>query len=103
MVHFVTFMPTQLSVAFIERLALCDGLAPLMLIAASTAMVVMVIKLACLVVEDLGTNRYWKALKQLLPLSAFPKLFFIFEMPECSYMYFILIQRHALSTPNEAC
>ena len=64
-------------------------------------MVFMVIKLACLVVEDLGTNRYWKALKQLLPLSAFPMLFFIFEMPECSYMYFIIIQRHALSTPNE--
>ena len=75
------------SVAFIERLALWDGPAMLMLIAASIAMVVMVIKLASQVCRRsmyesiTDGDQFWKALKQLLPLATFPMLFFIFEIP----------------------
>lgn len=51
------------------------------------AMIVMVIKLATQVCrrsnyeEITGGDQFWKALKQLLPLAAFPMLFAIFEIP----------------------
>ena len=91
------------SVAFIERLALWDGPALLMLITASAAMVVMVIKLArqvrqrskCEPITD--GDQFVKALKQLLPLAAFPMLFFIFEIPV--FIFHIYTTQH--STPNE--
>ena len=77
--------------AFIERFALWDAPALVLLFMASTAMVVMVIKLA--------QRTYWrssyepfsdgdqfqKALKHLLPLAAFPVLFFIFMIPVVGY------------------
>ena len=76
------------NVATIERFALWDGPAMVVLIAASIAMVVMVIKLANVLRLRLkyepitDGDQHWKALKQLLPLAAFPLLFFAFEIPE---------------------
>ena len=74
-------------VAVIERFALWNGPAIVILFAASVAMAVMVIKLAhkvCRrsVFEPITEgDQYWKALKQLLPLAAFPVLFFVFIIP----------------------
>ena len=76
---------------FIERFALWNGPAMAILLVSSTAMVVMTIKLAHRVcwkfkyepITDGG--QYWKALKQLLPLMAFPILFFIFTIPVFVY------------------
>ena len=73
-------------VASIERFALWDAPAMIILLAASAAMVVMVIKLTgrvCLRSYEPITDgdQFWKALKQLLPLAVFPILFFIFEIP----------------------
>ena len=91
------------SVEFIERLALWDGPAMLMLIAASTAMVVMVTKLTSQVrrrskyepITD--SDQFTKALKQLLPLAAFPMLFFIFEIP----VFILHVYTFQYSIPNE--
>ncbi|KAL5509158.1 hypothetical protein EMCRGX_G004468 [Ephydatia muelleri] len=86
------------SVAFIERLALWDGPAMLMLIVASTAMVVMVTKLTSQVCRRskyepiTDGDEFTKALKQLLPLAAFPMLFFIFAIP----LYKKIVYRLAL-------
>lgn len=88
--------------AYTESFVLWDVPAMLILIAASAAMVVMVIKLASQVLR-MRTNhglitdgdKFWKALKQLLPLAAFPILFFIFEIP-------VLIFHIQLSHPSEA-
>ena len=91
------------SVAFIERLALWDGPAMLILVASSTAMVVMVIKLASHMYRRYeyepitDGDQFTKALKQLLPLAAFPILFFIFEIPV--FLYHISTTQH--STPNK--
>ena len=74
-------------VASIERFALWDGPAVIILLAASIAMVVMVIKLTgrvCLrsKYEPITDgDQFWKALKQLLPLAAFPTLFLVFQIP----------------------
>ena len=73
--------------AAIERFALWDGPAIIILLAASVAMVVMVIKLARVIrwrqkYEQLSEgDQYMRALKQLIPLAAFPILFFFFEIP----------------------
>ena len=94
---------TNTTRAFIERLALWDGPAMLLLIAASTAMVVMVIKLASQMrrrskYEPITEgDQYWKAVKQLLPLATFPILFFIFEIPVL--LFHVYTTQH--STPNE--
>ena len=93
------------SVAFIERLALWDGPAMLMLIAVSAAMVVMVIKLASQVYRRskyesiTDRDQFWKALKQLLPLAAFPLLFFIFEIPVL--ILHITATQHSTPGPGE--
>ena len=74
-------------IASIERFALWDGPAMIILLAASTAMVVMVIKLTgrvCLRARYepiTDGDQFWKALKQLLPLAAFPIVFLICEIP----------------------
>ena len=99
----ICYIYANTSVAFIERLALWDGPAMLMLIAASIAMVVMVIKLAGQVsrrstFEPIADgDQFWKALKQLLPLAAFPLLFFIFEIPVLIFHLYTT----QYSTPNE--
>ena len=91
------------SVEFVERLSLWDGQAMLMLIAASTAMVVMVKILASQVrrrskYEPITDgDQFTKALKQLLSLAAFPMLFFIFEIP----VFILHVYTFQYSTPNE--
>ena len=83
----ICYIYANTSVAFIERLALWDAPAMFTLIATSTAMIVMVIKLASQVCRRskyepiTDGDQFSKALKQLLPLSAFLVLFFIFEIP----------------------
>ena len=75
------------SAADVELFALWNVPALIVLFAASTAMVVMVIKLGSKVRHRIKRepitpdDQYWKALKQLLPLAAFPILFFVFEVP----------------------
>ena len=86
-----------------ERLALWDLPALVILIAASSAMVVVVIKLTYRVcwrfryepITD--RDQFQEALKQLLPLAAFPILFFIFIMPQFAFH----ITMDKTSTPNE--
>ena len=79
---------TDNTAAVIERLVLWDGPAMIILFAASTAMAAMVLKLTHKVgwrmkYDSLAEgDQFWKALKQLLPLAAFPILFFIFIMPQ---------------------
>ena len=99
----ICYIYANTSVAFTERLALWDGPAMLMLIAVSTAMVAMVIKLASQVCRRskyepiTDGDQFWKALKQLLPLATFPLMFFIFEIPV--FLYHVYTTQH--STPNE--
>ena len=91
------------SVAPIERLALWDGPAMFILMAASISMVVMVIKLASQVYRRskyesiIDGDQFTKALKQLLPLAAFPVLSFIFEVPVLSLDIYLFYY----STPDE--
>ena len=98
------FMYAEDDIAFIERFALWDGPAVIILLAASTAMVVMLIKLigsVCLrskYVPITDGDQYWKALKQLLPLAAFPILFLIFEIP----VFIFHVYATTSSTPNMA-
>ena len=84
------------SVAFIERLALWDGPAMMILLAASTAMLIMMIKLASKVCCRLNSyepitngDQFAKALKHLLPLAAFPLLFFIFFIPVLMFHIYV--------------
>ena len=80
-------------IAFIQRYALWEVPASAVLFAASTAMVVMVIKLACgirwrLKYEPItDSDPHWKALKQLLPLSVFPIVSLMFLVPVSVYSY----------------
>ena len=91
------------SVAFVERLALWDGPAMFMLIFASISMVVMVTQFARQVRQRsqyepiFDGNQFWKALKQLLPLAAFPIVFFVFEIP----VFIFHIYTIQFSTPSE--
>lgn len=85
------YMYAKNEAAFIERFALWDGPALLVLSTASCVMIVMLIKM-CIKVrrranyEPISENdQYWKALKHLLPLAAFPILFFVFEIPVLLY------------------
>ena len=100
---YVCFIYANTSAAFIEKVALWDGPAMLVLIAASIAMVVMVMNLTSQVYRRYkyepitDGNQFTKALKQLLPLAAFPMLFFIFEIPV--FLYHIYTTQH--STPHE--
>ena len=90
--------------ASIERFALWDAPAMFILLAASTAMVVMVIKLTgrvCLrsKYEPITDgDQFWKALKQLLPLAAFPIFFLIFEIP----IFIFHVYATKSSVPNMA-
>ena len=85
----------------IEWFALWYGSATLMLLAASTAMVVMVIKLTHQVCwrykNELlaGSDRFIEALNKLLPLAAFPILFFVFSMPSLVYYIYLAINPSA--------
>ena len=82
-------------VGLIEKVALWDAPAMIILLAASTAMITMVIKLVSSksqlyvhvhVYEPITDgDQVTKALKQLLPLVVFPILFFIFIIPLLVY------------------
>ena len=93
-----------LCVAVIETVVLWDGPSMVVLLAASTAMFIMVMKLAHRVCWRLGYepitdgDQYCNALKQLLPLAAFPIMFFIFFIPVFVYdIYYSFIT----PTPND--
>lgn len=75
------------TVELVEKLVLWDAPALIILLAASTAMMVLVIKIVSVLCRRLkykplaDGDQYWKALKELLPLAAFPVLFFVFVIP----------------------
>ena len=77
--------------AVTERLILWDTSAIIILLAGSIAMVVMLIKLTrqaswFFKYEPITNNdQFSKAVQQLLPLSAFPILFFVFIIPQLIY------------------
>ena len=81
----------------IEWFILWNGSALTILLVASIAMVVMVITLTYRVCLRLKSepisdgDQFWKALKQLLPLAAFPILFFIFAIPGLIYGMYLSI------------
>ena len=78
-------------IAAIERLSLWNVPALAILSAVSVCMIVMVIKLAHAVYRRqrfdgiAESDQFGEALKQLLPLAAFPILFFIFTIPSLVY------------------
>ena len=88
-------------IAFIERFSLWDAPAMSILLAASTAMIVVIVKFTHAVCRRskyepiTDGDQYWKALKQLLPLAAFPILFFLFLVPE--FVYGLSSERPTLS------
>lgn len=77
--------------AVVERFVLWDGPALVILLAASAAMTTLVAKLTCLIrSRDRYRSLYkgdpfWKALKRLLPLAAFPVLFCVFIVPQLTF------------------
>ena len=80
----------------IERFVLWDAPAMVILLIASLAMVAMVIKIGHLLhyrkikYEQLSDNdQFWRALKELLPLSAFPDLFLIFVIPTLTFHIYL--------------
>ena len=87
----VCYINLNPSIGQLEKFALWDGPAIFILLGASVAMMVMVIILtrrACrrLMYEPIiEGGQYRKALQQLLPLAAFPLLFFIFELPVLAF------------------
>ena len=92
--------------AIIERFALWDGPAMVILLALSITMAVMVIKLGGRVYRRLkyeyepitDGDQFSKALKQLLPLAAFPILFLLFIVPVFIYdVYYSFVT----PSPNE--
>ena len=78
-------------VALIEEFSLWDAPSMALLLASSAAMIIMVVKLTRIVCFRLryetidDGDQFWKALKQLLPLAAFPILFFTFQIPMLIY------------------
>ena len=91
--------------AIIERFALWDGPAMVILLVLSITMAVMVTKLGGRVYGRLqyeqitDGDQFSKALKQLLPLAAFPILFFLFTYHYSYMTSTIPLSLHA--TPNE--
>ena len=82
-------------IASTEMMALWNAPAMAILLTASIAMVAMVMKLAHRVCQRVkyepitDGGQYWKALKQLLPLVAFPMFFFIFIIPVLVFDIFL--------------
>lgn len=98
----ICYLYAEGEMALIEILLIWDVPAMLILLVASTGMVVLVAKLARRVCwrlkyeEITEGDRHWKALKHLLPLVAFPILFFVFEIPVLVFH----VYAH-LAAPNE--
>ena len=83
---------TDQHIAFIERFTLWDAPAMIILLAASVAMIVVITKFARAIscrrfkYEQISEgDQYWNALTQLIPLAAFPVLFFLFLIPVFVY------------------
>lgn len=80
-------------ISFMERFLLWDAPAMVILLVASVAMAVVVTKYTlaltcrCRYQPIVDGDQYWKALTQLLPLAAFPTLFFLFLLPEFVYNF----------------
>ena len=91
-------------IAAIERLTLASVPALVILSGVSVTMVVMVIKLAHTVYLrqkfhlNTESDQFVKALKQLLPLTTFPILFFIFSIPSLIYGIYLFTD----VSPNKA-
>ena len=82
----------------VERLTLWDVPAICILIASTVAMGLLVIKIlrAKLLMEPIiGGKWFWKALKELLPLAAFPVLFFIFIVPSLVFHIYAAVNPKA--------
>eukprot|EP00731_Ephydatia_muelleri_P013030 Em0007g340a len=85
-----------------EKLGVWDAPAMVMLMVASFGMVVLVVRIAALLCQKggyepiSGGGQYWKAFKELLPLAAFPILFFICVIPPCIFHIY-----SSLSATNE--
>lgn len=92
-------------VATIEKFSLWYGPAIVILFVSSFAMMAMMVKVACRVCGRRSQyelirdgDQYWRALKQLLPLSIFPVLFFVFMIP----VFVSGISLAANPSPNKA-
>ena len=91
----------ELKVSVIENFSLLDAPAMAILLGASLAMIIMLIKLSYRVCWRMkyepitGGDQFQEALKQVLPLAAFPIFFFIFVIP---VLMFDII--HAFGTPK---
>ena len=90
--------------ALIERFVLWDGPATVTLSVASIVMIATVLKLGHRICQHRRyesltdtSGQHWKALKQLLPLAAFPILFFVFTIPVSVFHIFQAVA----TTPNE--
>ena len=91
--------------ARIERFVLWDGPATITLSVAFIAMVAMLMKLGHRIYQRRGryqlladsSGQHRKALKQLLPLAAFPILFFVFTVPVSVFH----VHQAITLTPNE--
>ena len=87
-------MAANVGVALIEEFSLRDAPSMALLLASSAAMIIMVVKLTRIVCFRLryetidDGDQFWKALKQLLPLAAFPILFFTFPIPMLIYQIY---------------
>ena len=90
-----------------ERLVLWDVPAMVILMISSAAMVIIIITIAKRLCQKMEYepitkgDTFWKALKELLPLAAFPIFFFIFQVPGLMYDLFSgKVEREAaLGTP----
>ena len=86
----------ELKVSVAEKFALLDAPAMVILLVASIAMIIMLIKLSYRVcwrmkyepITGGEHDQFREALKQLLPLAAFPIIFFIFIIPVLVYDIF---------------
>ena len=81
----------------IESIVLWDVPAMVILLAASVAMVTMVVTIAKLLCRKsryepiVGGDHFWKTLRHLLPLAAFPILFFIFAIPSLIFHIYSMV------------
>ncbi|KAL5509057.1 hypothetical protein EMCRGX_G004338 [Ephydatia muelleri] len=96
---FINGQNTSTNSAIIEKLVLSDGLTTVILCAASTALIVVVIKLArrgrwgvCKYKAREG-DQFWEALKQLLPLAAFPIFMSIYAAPSMLIEFYSISRR----------
>ena len=91
--------------AIVEKLVLWDGPAIFILTATSFTMVIMVTIIIKLLLRKLkyepttGNDKFWRALKELLPLAAFPVLFLIFKLPELTLDIYMSVNH---DKPNDA-